>query len=104
MPFLGAPRKSLELQLVSQPVEVDMVILSTDRQDKKRSSREKNDVLEYPGSRNMAKILTEFNQKVERKVDAGLRATEGMGGNCDQFRWQIKIEQADHKVERIWAQ
>ena len=32
------------------------------------------------------KFLTEFNQKVERKVDAGLRATEGMGGNCDQFR------------------
>ena len=42
---------------MSQPVEVGMVFLSTNRQDKKRSSREKNDVLEYPGSRRMAKIL-----------------------------------------------
>ena len=67
-PPLDFPRKNLQLQLGVQPMEISMVFLSNDSEEK-NTIEKKNDVLEYSGSRRMAKLLLEFNQNVKRNMD-----------------------------------
>ena len=68
-PPLGSPRKNLELQLGSQPVDMGLVFLSSESKEKNTFEGNKTMFMSTLDQEGWQKFLMELDQKVERKVD-----------------------------------
>ena len=68
-PPLGSPRKNLELQLRSEPSNMGTVLLSDEAREKNTFEGNKWMFLNTLDQEGWQDFLSEFNQKVERKVN-----------------------------------
>ena len=82
-PTLGTSRKILELQLGSQPVDMGMVFMSVDINEKNTFEGIQTKFLSTLDPKVWQKFLTEFSQKVERRVDAE---------EIKEEKWEIVVE------------
>ena len=82
-PTLGSSRKTLELQLGSQPVDMGMVFMSGDINEKNTFEGIQTKFLSTLDTKVWQKFLTEFSQKVERRVDAE---------EIKEEKWEIVVE------------
>ena len=70
-PTLWCPRKNLELPLSSEPSNMGMVLLGNEMREKNAFEGNKWMFLSTRDEKAWQDILSEFNQKVERKVELG---------------------------------